>query len=107
MQVKTAIKTLLRIINEHKKDNQQVVLGSEEGVEYKYTAVNPTKISEAAETIYGIDGIVTIECADANIWFTVYADPTNKNADYELICDYNDNKECKEIEKEYKEYFKD
>ena len=99
MNTKLAIKTLLRIINEHKTDQQQVVISSTECVEFKYR--DPIHTSAAAEAAWGVDDIITIECEDAHIWFTIYAG----NDAEELICDHLDNVDCNAIEEQYAEYF--
>lgn len=101
MKTKLAIATLLRIINEHKADNQQVVISSTECVEFKYR--DPISTPAAAEAIWAVDDIITIECEEAHIWFSVYAG----NEPYDLICDYLDNNDCNAIAKKYAEYFEE
>ena len=100
MKMQLAIKTLLRIINEHKTDQQQVVISSTECVEFKYR--DPIHTNTAADAIWAVDDVITIECEDAHIWFTVYA---GNDAD-ELICDHLDNDDCNAIAEQYAEYFK-
>lgn len=101
MKMKLAIATLLRIINEHKTDTQQVVIRSSECVEFKYR--DPISTPAAAEAIWAVDDVVSIECEEAHIWFSVYA---GNGAD-ELIVDYTDNNDCNIIAKKYAEYFEE
>lgn len=101
MKTKLAIATLLRIINEHKADTQQVVISSTECVEFKYR--DPISTPAAAEAIWAVDDIITIECEEAHLWFSVYA---GNGAD-ELICDHLDNNDCNTIAKKYAEYFEE
>lgn len=101
MKTKLAIATLLRIINEHKSEKDQVVISSTECVEFKYR--DPISTPAAAQAAWDVDDIITIECEEKHIWFTIYA---GNNAE-ELICDHLDNNDCNIIATKYAEYFEE